>query len=223
MKHLIPYLVTALLGLTIAGQTRAEPGQDQATATTTTDVDTLAALNPTATDPVEWVLTISKEAAHRYELRNPTPQPMPRKLAELLVAATTDRHELALLVVYAFGEGAYSLDPELPGDCKDADGVSLPPGTPKCTKRRVEKCCAVEKASHWCTLQVEPKPASLEECVNRGFAIMHVDVLKSCAHDPTSPGCCPYSGSIYATGGSCVYNHRIEWRAKIAKHLEEIP
>jgi hypothetical protein len=215
MKRLIPYLVLATAGVTLAGPTRASE-----TAQTSTDP---------ITDPtVEWVLTISKEAAHRFEPHNPAPKPMPRELAKLIVQKAidpTDRHELAMLVVYAFAEGAYSLDPELPGDCKDQDGVSLPPGTPKCTKKRLDaglKCCSVEKASHFCTLQVEPKPANLEECVSRGASIMHQDIVKSCVHDAQS-GCCDHPGSIYATGGSCVYNPRIDWRARIAKHLEEMP
>lgn len=218
MKHLIPYLVLVVVAVTFAGQSLADPGQDVAASSAPTTASTTSdATSTPATDPdVEWVLTISKEAAHKFEPFNPIPKAMPRKLAELLVKQTTDRHELAMLVTYSFAEGAFSLDYELPGDCRDTDGVSLPPGSPKCTKKLVEagkKCCAVEKATHFCTLQIEPKPASLEECVQRGAAIMHKDLTSTCA----------YPGSIYATGGSCVYNRRIDWRAKIAQKLEKMP
>jgi hypothetical protein len=157
---------------------------------------------------VQWVLMISKEAAHKVEPRNSIPQPMDRKLAELLVRETTDRHKLSLLTVYAFAEGAYSLDPALPGDCK-----GLPAGTPKCTTRMIEEgilCCDIQHARHFCTLQVEPKPVTLEECVQRASVIMQKD-LDTCPN---------YPGSVYATGSICGYSYRIDWRARIAKKLE---
>jgi hypothetical protein len=162
---------------------------------------------------INWVMMISTEAAHKIEPRNPIPKSMPKKLAEILVNETVDRHKLALLTVYAFAEGAYSLDPSLPGDCK-----GLPAGTPKCTTRMVEEgilCCDIEHARHWCTLQVEPKPSTLEECVQRASSIMQRDI----------DTCSEYPGSVYATGGVCGYSSRIAWRAKIAKHLEamELP
>ena len=159
---------------------------------------------------IEWVLMISKEAAHKIEPRNPVPKSMSRKLAELLVNETTDRHKLALLTVYAFAEGAYSLDPSLPGDCH-----GLPAGTPKCTPRLVESntiCCDVDHAQHWCTLQVEPKPNTIDECIKRASVIMDKDIAT----------CSEYPGSVYATGGVCGYSFRIAWRAKIAKHLESM-
>src|SRR5271166_189195 len=136
-------------------------------------------------DTIDWVLLISKEAAHKVEPRNPVPRAMPRELAK----ETTDKHELALLTLYAFAEGGYSLDPQLPGDCH-----GMPAGTPKCTTRMIEEgiiCCDVEHARHWCTLQVEPKPATLDECVHRAATIMQKDI-----------DICPeYPGSVYATGG----------------------
>lgn len=157
---------------------------------------------------INWVLQISKEAAHKIEPKNPVPKAMPRKLAELMVKETKNKHELALLTVYAFAEGGYSLDPNLPGDCH-----GMPAGTPKCTTRMIEEgiiCCDVEHARHFCTLQVEPKPANLEECVHRADTIMKKDISE----------CPDYPGSEYATGGVCGYSYRIAWRAKIVKHLE---
>ena len=159
---------------------------------------------------IKWVLVASKEAAHKTEPKNPVPKPMTRKLAELLVKYNHDIHKLSLLIEYAFAEGAYSEDYTLPGDC-----LGVPPGSPKCTTRMIEEgiiCCDVKHARHFCVLQVEPKPNSLEECIKRGSDIMQKDI-DTCPDHP---------GSVYATGGICGYSYRIDWRARIAKKLEDL-
>ncbi len=221
MKQLISFMVLGFLALSFVGAdtvdpVQAAPGDPSSLATPQVPM-------------IDWVVTRSKEAAHKVEPSNPIPKPMADELAKVFVATSSDKHLLSLLTVYAFTEGAYSLDPSEPGDCKDENGISLPAGTLKCTKRLIEAnrpCCSPEKAQHWCTLQVEPRPKTLEECVKRAAEIMQKDIEHTCVAaggTDTSSSCCSTPGSFYATGGSCISSRRLAWRARIAKHLEEMP
>ena len=105
-----------------------------------------------------WLLAFSLAVAHALEPKNPVPRPMPARLADVMLAETGDTTKLARLAFYAFAEGGYSLDPHLPGDCH-----GMPAGS---------RACTVQAAKHFCTLQVEPMPKDLEECVHRARVYM---------------------------------------------------
>jgi len=111
---------------------------------------------------LETLLALSLTFADRAEPRFHHHKPMARELGALILANAASDDEAALGVVYSWREGGYSTDPHLAGDCK-----GLPAGS---------RACTADKAQHWCTLQVEPMPATLSECVSRWYSIIHAGI-----------------------------------------------
>lgn len=133
-----------------------------------------ASVTSTGDPEADWILSMSLMVAHKSEPRNPVPKAMPEALARTFLRHTHDTTKLARLTYYSFAEGSYSLDPHLPGDCKKG-GVRMPPGSPKCTPKLLDAgapCCEVADATHWCTLQVQPMPKDLDECVSLALTYM---------------------------------------------------
>ena len=64
-----------------------------------------------------WARAASLAYATLAEPRNPSPHAAPSVLIDVMVAETADKEELARLIVYAFRESGFSVDPHLAGDC----------------------------------------------------------------------------------------------------------